>query len=450
MPNDYGLVAIISVFLAVSQILVDGGLMMTLIQKKNNSDSEYSTVFWLKLGFSFLIYLMLFLFSGLIADFYGEPILKSLIKVLGITLILSSLTSVHIVKMTIELDFKIQSLIILISTIVGGLTGVILALNGLGVWSLIFQTIAINLFQIGLFWYYSKWYPTFIFNHLYVRELLKTGSGFLYSAILVIFYNNIYNIFLGKFFNPSVLGHFTRARQFEQLPENTINSLIIKVFFPILTIHKDNFSVLKLETIRIIRWSVLLVTPLMTLMAINSESIILLLLSEKWIGASKFLVVLSIAGIFIPINNVLLNIFNVLGKPKIIVIVNAFKIIFTIVLFSLLWKQDPIVIACILIIENILQLFFISFYSKRYVQLDFNTILKNLLPFLSLNLIMGLIFFLVLSHFNFLEDYHLSRILISTISYLTIYYFLNKTFRSPELLEINSMVIKKLNFFKKR
>ena len=160
LPSDYGILALTTIVIAFSEILIDGGLMMVLIQRSSNSNKEYSTVFWSRLFSAIVLFVLIFFTSTYIAQFYETPILKQVLQVISFVLVLNSLSSVHKVKLTNNLDFKGQAKIVLVSTLLGGITGISLALLDYGVWALVFQTMTIHIIQAVLFWFYTKWIPS--------------------------------------------------------------------------------------------------------------------------------------------------------------------------------------------------------------------------------------------------------------------------------------------------
>jgi O-antigen/teichoic acid export membrane protein len=395
LPEDYGVVGLTTVIIVVAQIFIDGGFMMVLIQRKDNTDLEYSTVFWIKMLLSFISYFVIFFSADFISDFYQIPSFSNVLKVTSLVLIISALSSVHKVKLTNELNFKIQAQLILLSTIIGGVFGVFFAYSNYGVWSLVYQTLIINALQTIFFLMYCRWIPLFRFSYEFTKSISKLGFNYLFSNILLILYNNLYVVIIGKIFSPAVLGNYTRALQFEQLPENTTNSIIVKVLFPILTKNKDNLQQLKVNTLQIISWLSFIVTPIMVMLMIFSKQIISLLLTDAWLSSSDFLIIVSFSGLFIPINNSILNIFNVLGKPIITVWVYFFKIIFSLIAIFSLWKLGPLYVVSVMIIENVLVFFILSYFTNDLIGLKFIEIIKSMFSAFAINTIIAILVLLI-------------------------------------------------------
>ena len=436
-PSDYGIIGLTSVVIVVFQIFIDGGFMMVLIQRKKNSDIEYSTVFWIKVFLAIVSYCIIYFSSIYFAKFYKIPELEPILKVISLGLIINALSVIHKIKLTIELNFKAQAKIMLFSTIVGGLFGIALAYKGYGVWSLVYQNLAIYLIQTVILWTYSKWIPSFDFSLEFVKSIRKNGFLFLFSNILLIVYNNIYVLIIGKLFSPAILGNYTRASQFESLPENTTNSIIVKVMFPILSEDKDDLIKLKTNILHILSWLSFIITPIMVVLIINSNHIIELLLTKKWIECSSFLIVLCVSGIFIPINNTILNIFNVMAKPIITTYVFLFKILFSLICIALLYKFGPLFISSIIIVENLFVLFILGFITSRIINLNTFEILKSILPKLLINSISGLIIYFLFK-INFFNGFNnLVFVILSSILFLSLVYLINLIFKTKEIVVLN-------------
>lgn len=436
-PSDYGIVGLTSVVIVIFQIFIDGGFMMVLIQRKKNTDIEYSTVFWIKVFLAIVSYSIIYFSAFYFAKFYKIPELESVLKVISLGLIINALSVIHKIKLTNELNFKAQAKIMLFSTVLGGLLGIFLAYKGLGVWSLVYQNLAIYLIQTIVLWTCSKWIPSFNFSLEFVKSIRKNGILFLFSNILLIVYNNIYVLIIGKLFSPSTLGNYTRAAQFESLPENTTNSIIVKVMFPILSADKDDLIKLKTNILHILSWLSFIITPIMLLLIINSHRIILLLLTKKWIECSSFLIVLCVSGIFIPINNTILNIFNVMAKPIITTYIFLFKIIFSIICIALLYNIGPIFISSIIVVENLIVLFILGCISSKIINLNTFEILKSIMPKLVINSISGLIIFFVFKIKFFSVFNNLIFVILSSLLFLLLVYSLNFIFKTKEVLLIN-------------
>lgn len=440
MPSDYGIIALTTIIIAFSEIIADGGFMMVLIQRRENTEKEYATVFWSKLLSATVIFVLIFFSASFVADFYDIPLLKNVLRLIALSLVTNAFSSVHKIRLTVDLDFKGQAKIILLSTLIGGCVGIILALNGYGVWSLVIQTLTISTVQVVLFWFYTKWVPRFTFSQPFVKSVFGNSLYFLFANILTVIYNNLYITTIGKVYNSSLLGLYTRARQFEQLPENTTNSIIVKVLFPVLTTNKDNKKALKENTTQILAWLSFIIVPIMFLLIVNAKQIIVFFLTEKWIGAVEFLMILAVAGIFIPINNTLLNIFNVLGKPKISTRVYLLKILLSAFLIFLVWEHGVLFTAAMIILENIIVFIVLSFITKNLINLSILDVVKAIGVVVFVNLLVFAIIFYIFNYLSLMPFNNVVHMIASSMFYMSFLYLLGYIFKLPQIKHINKKI----------
>jgi teichuronic acid exporter len=262
-PEDYGLIGMLAIFLAVSQTFIDSGFSTALVQKKNRDELDYSTTFYFNIVVALVFYALLFFTAPLIADFYDEPLLQSLTRVVGLTIIINSLGVVQRAKFTINVDFKTQTKASLSSIIISGLVGIYLAYTGFGVWALVVQNLMRRTINVLVLWVISKWHPHKGFSWERFRGLFSFGSKLLLSGLLDTVFQNIYTIVIGKVFSAHTLGFFTRAKQFAAFPSSNITGVIGRVTFPVLSQLQDDDAKLRSAYTKIIKISALIIFPLM-------------------------------------------------------------------------------------------------------------------------------------------------------------------------------------------
>jgi len=216
-PSDFGVIGMLSIFLAVSQTFIDSGFSNALIRKIDRTDMDCSTAFYFNVVIGITVYILLCLFSPYIADFYNMPILKNVTRVLALTLFLNSLTVVQVAILTIKVDFKSQARVSLASSIVSGFIGIYLAYKGWGVWALVYQQILRSFINVILLWASAKWIPLLAFSWVSFRDLFSYGSKLLLSGLLHTFYLNVTNLVIGKLYSPKDLGFFERGQQLGKL-----------------------------------------------------------------------------------------------------------------------------------------------------------------------------------------------------------------------------------------
>ena len=266
-PKEFGLMGMITVFIAISQTFVDSGFIQSLIRKQDVTHKDYSTVFFFNIAVGAFFYILLFIFSGSISVYFEEPQLKIMVKVLGVCILFNSLNVVQVSILIKRLDFKLQAKINAISGILSGLIGLTLAYLGFGVWSLIWRMVAATFLITYMHWFFNKWKPSLIFSKQSFNELFGFGSKLLLVGLIDTIYRNIYYLVIGKYFSATELGYYTRADQFKDLPSQNINNVISKVTYPVLSTLQSDLPSLKVNYQKIIRSTMLISFVLMLGMA---------------------------------------------------------------------------------------------------------------------------------------------------------------------------------------
>ena len=302
MPSDYGLVAMIFIFLMIGQMLVDGGLSLALVQKKNPTEKDFSTVFWFNVGFGVLLYILLFYCAPLIARFYEQPQLISIVKIAGLSIIIRSLGIVHGTKLTVALNFKRQAFISIWAMILSGAIGVVLAYYGYGVWALVVQFLANNLLRTLLFWLSKTyWYPKFVFCVKSFNSLFKFGSKYIVTSLLDTIYKNMFAIFIGKRYTAQELGFFQQANSLTNLLTTNIAYTVSSSFIPLHTkLHSDVDQQRKTFN-RFLSLGCFIVFPTAILFAILAEPFVSLVLTERWLPTVPFIQIFCLAYLFYPV-----------------------------------------------------------------------------------------------------------------------------------------------------
>ena len=298
LPADYGMIGMLVVFLQISQLFNDGGFANALIQRKDTTEIDFSTVFYFNILVGALFYFLIFVSAPLISTFYNIPDLTNIARAVGLNLIISAFSAIHRVKLTIEVDFKTLSKISLIAAVLSGIIGVGLAYYGIGVWALVFQSLLNSLLLTLLSYYFCSWKPLLIFSIHSFKKLFSFGSKLLISNLMHAVYSNLYTIVIGRRFSAIDLGYYTRAEQFAIFPSANLNAVISRVTFPILSSIQDDDERLTAAYRKYIRLSSYLIFPLMVGLAVLAEPIIVLLLTEKWIGVVVLLQILCFDWIF--------------------------------------------------------------------------------------------------------------------------------------------------------
>ena len=313
-PSDFGLVGMLAIFISISNVFIEGGLAKALIQRQNCSDIDFSTAFVSNVGMSLVIYAILFVSAPWIADFYDEPILTPLTRVLALNFILGAFNIVQRAKLMAAVDFKSLAQINVISVILSGTVGIGMAYSGHGVWSLVAQSLFSTIVLMILFPIYSKWKPSFRFSSESFKLLFGFGSKLMITGVYAVILNNISAICIGRFYKSHQLGFYTRGQQFSVIISSTLFDVLGNVTFPVLSGLQNDKEHLVAVYRKSLYFTAILIFPLMILMTLISRPLVVVLLTEKWLPCVVLMQWLFLARMFTPLSAINMNILNAVGR----------------------------------------------------------------------------------------------------------------------------------------
>lgn len=435
-PSDYGLIAMLTIFLSIAQSLVDSGFSNALIQKIDRTEVDYSTVFYFSTITSIFIYIIFFYISPFISSFYNQPRLTIIAKVAGINFIISALSIIQRTKLTIDLNFKLQAKITLISVIVSGSVGVFMAYKGYGVWALISQTLLSNTLMTILYWAYIKWIPLCVFSIESFKKLFSFGSKILITGLLATLYNNLYSLVIGKFFNAESLGYYNRMNSISIFPSSNITSIISRAVYPVQCKMQNDNDKLKDNFYKLIKVSSFVIFPLMLGLAALSDPLISVLLSDKWIKGSSILKLLCYAMMWNHIMFLSWQLLAVKGRSDLSLKSEIIKKIISIIIL-VITIPFGIEIMCVgLIIYSFIDISIITTFLKPLIGIKYSELIKSILPPLSLAIIMyAIVYFTIqLITINFVQL--IVGFIVGFISYI----ILSIIFKQKELFFIINKV----------
>lgn len=313
-PSDFGLIGMLTVFLAVLGSFVDSGLSNALVQKHNCSKIDYSTVFTVNMVMSVTVAVILFIAAPFISIFYHEPILTDITRVLAFNVILNALNIVHRAQLALKIDFKSLAQINVINTLVSGIVGISLAYSGFGVWSLVWQSLTSSVCNIILFPFYTKWKPSLRFSMDSFRQLFGYGSKLLVTGIYSVIINNISTLFIGRTYSSADLGFYTKANQTPNTISNFIHGILGSVTFPVMSeIKEDKDRMLRLYK-KALFTTTIFVFPLMMLFCVLSKSFIVIAFTEKWLPCLTMMQLYCFARMFTPLSALNISVLNASGR----------------------------------------------------------------------------------------------------------------------------------------
>lgn len=390
-PDDYGIIAMPLVFLAIAQCIIDSGFSTALIRKPELTEDDLSTAFYFNIGIGILCYAVLFFSSPLIADFYHTPILSSLLKVTALAVLFNPLCAVQQAILTRKIDFKTQAIVSLSGAVVSGIVGLYMAYNGLGVWSLVFQQVGGYVMRTILLWVLGKWKPKRLWSWESFRYLWGFGSKMLGSGLLDTIYNNIYPIVIGKYFSAQDLGNYTRAQQFSSLPSSNVTGVLQRVTFPVLSSIQNEDERLAKNYRKILKLSAFLVFPMMLMLSAIANPLVRILLTDKWIGCVILLQIVCFQMMWYPIHAINLNLLTVKGRSDLFFRLENFKKIMGVCIMFITIPHGIIWMVSGGIVSSMLSLIINTYYTGKLINVGYFKQMGDLLPIFGVSFMMWLI-----------------------------------------------------------
>lgn len=324
-PSDYGVVGMVGIFFAIAQTFIDSGFGSALIRKNDCTDTDYSTAFYFNVLVGLVCCILLSFVSPFIANFFNTPILKDLVKVMSLNMFISSFAIVHTARLTHSVDFKSQSIVKLLSAIMSGICGVLMAYKGFGVWSLVLQNLIATIMRVILLFVYTKWIPQWRFSKESFGYLFSFGSKILTASLLHTIYSNMTTLIIGKAYSAKDLGFYTRGQSLASFPSTNISSILQNVTYPVLSKIQDDDKYL-IETYRkLISMSSMVIFFGMFLLAALAKPLISILLTDKWLDAVMYLQIFCFGYMFDHINSMNLNILYVKGYSNLVLKLEVIK-----------------------------------------------------------------------------------------------------------------------------
>lgn len=379
-PDDYGVIAMPLVFLAIAQCFIDSGFSGALIRKPNLTEDDLSTAFYFNIGVGVICYLILFFTSPLIADFYNTPILADLLKVTALATLFNPLCAVQQAILTKKIDFKTQAIVSLAGALVSGLVGLVMAYTGFGVWALVFQQVGGYVIRTILLWILCKWKPKRRWSWEFFHYLWGFGSKMLASGLLETIYSNIYPIVIGKYFSANDLGNYTRAQQFSNLPSSNVTGVLQRVTFPVLSNIQNEDERLARNYRKILKLSAFLIFPLMLILSAVADPLIRVLLSDKWEGCIILLQILCFSLMWYPIHAINLNLLTVKGRSDLFFRLEVFKKIIGVSIMVVTIPHGIIWMVSGGIVSSMISLIINTYYTGKLINVGYLKQMGDLLP----------------------------------------------------------------------
>jgi O-antigen/teichoic acid export membrane protein len=399
-PTDFGLLGMLSIFIAISNTLQNFGFNAALIQRSDVTSRDYSTVFYFNMGMSLLLYLILFLAAPWIAAFFDEPRLTLIARVYMLSLLINGFSLVQSTIFTRQINFKPPVIIRLISAIFSGSIGILMALNGFGVWSLVVQVLTSNFLYSLLVWFSSKWRPEAVFDRTSFKNLMGFSSKIFLSHFINRLFHTLDNFVIGKIFSTAQLGFYTRARSLKEFPIKNTTTVLERVLFPVFaTIQDDNERLMNLA-MKFTGIISFIVFPMMFGLAVAAEPFVKVIFTDKWLPAVKFIQILCLYGFIQPLSAINVDVIIAKGKANVVLMLEVIhKVLFVaamVVGFN--WGIEGFLYANL--IGHYITYFFVLYLSSRTLNYSIFPLLKNILPSFSLALVMSAVIYGIDKFYN--------------------------------------------------
>lgn len=324
-PEEYGVIGIIMIFIAVFNSIVDSGFSNALIRKKNATDTDYNTVFFFNLLISIVLFFVLYLSANAISNYFKIPILVPVTKVMASIVIINAFTIIQRTILVKNIDFKTQTKVSLMASLVSGVVGIGMAIMGYGVWSLVGQQISRQLMNSLFLWIFNKWRPGLSFSRKSFKELFGFGWKLLVSGLIDTIWKQIYQVVIGKCYSAETLGHYTRAEQFNMIFSSNLTAVVHRVSYPALSKIQDEKERLKQAYRKIIKSTMLVTFPCMLGLAAAAEPMVRVLIGDQWLPCVPYLQIICFSGMLYPLHALNLNMLQVKGRSDVYLILEIVK-----------------------------------------------------------------------------------------------------------------------------
>lgn len=394
-PSDYGTIALVTVFTTILQVFIDSGLSTALIQKKDADDLDFSSVFYFNFVICIILYLIMFVSAPFIANFYKDPSLVSIVRVISLTLIISGVKGVQQSYVSRHMLFKRFFFSTLGGTIFSAVLGIIMAYAGFGVWAIVFQQLSNNAIDTLILWITVKWRPIKKFSWSRLKNLLSFGWKMLASSLLDTVYNNLRNMIIGKLYTSADLAFYNQGDKFPKLIVTNINTSIDSVLLPTMSNEQDNHVRVKDMTRRAIKISTYIMAPLMIGLAFCAKPIVQIVLTDKWLPCVPYLQIFCISYLFWPIHTANLNAIKAMGRSDLFLKLEVIKKFIGMILLLITMNISVMAMAYSLLISGLISQVINSWPNRYLLKYSYIDQIKDILPNIVMALIMGVFVYFI-------------------------------------------------------
>lgn len=392
-PDDYGVIAMLAIFLQIAQVFIDSGFANALIKKQDCTEADYSTVFFYNLGVSVLLYGLLFFSASAIARFYDNQLLIPVVRVLSLTLIFNALSIVQQTQLVKKVDFKSQSIVTFTSAVISGGVGIYFAFKGYGPWALVIQQLLNSILKLLLYVAVVRWLPSLVFSGSSFKYVFNFGSKLVVSSLIDVIYKNLYKLVIGKKFTERELGYYSKAEEFALFPSSNVGNIISRVCYPILSRIQNDNERLAVVYRQLIRYSSWLIFPMMIGLLAVSEPFIISFLKEQWAPAVPILRILCLDWMFDIICVLNQNLLFVKGRTDLVL---KLQIVKKSIALAILFASVPFGVIGMCwgrVLYSVIAVCINTYYTKKIIGLGLFTQILDFIPYLLAASVMGVVAF---------------------------------------------------------
>jgi O-antigen/teichoic acid export membrane protein len=432
-PEQFGLVGMLTIFMAVAQAFLDSGFGAALIQKRDATPIDACSMFYFNIVVGLMAAGLMCLVAPWIAAFFSQPVLAPLTRLLSLTIVTNSFGLIQNTILQKQINFKTQTKVSLMAGVISGIIGVTLAGMGFGVWSLAVQQISSSFCRTAFLWFVNDWRPALIFSLKSLREMFGFGSRLLVSGLLNQIFENIYLLVIGKLFSAADLGFFTRAQALEEIPSQTFSGMVGRVAFPVFSTIQDDPGRLKRGMKKALSTLVLVNFPMMVGLAIIARPLVLVLLTDKWAGCITYFQLLCVVGLLYPLHLINLNVLQALGRSDLFLRLEIIKKLLILINIAVTWRWGISAMICGMIGLSIIAYYLNSYYTGALLGYPIREQLRDLIPSLITSVLMGIAVYAVglLPFPN-----HWPMLLVQVLTGVVAYVGLCRIFRLAAFVEI--------------
>lgn len=445
MPKDFGLIAMVTVFIGLGDAITDSGMSLSLIRTKEPNQRDFSTIFILNVIASAVFYIIVFFLAPSVAKFYDQPQLINILRCFALVVPIKSFMAVQNAILIIKMDFKTQFFIGLPSLVISSILAIILAFMDYGVWALIIMQIMMALLKTIQYWFYSKWRPLFVFDREKFKYHFDFGYKQMLSTILKSISLDINNIIIGKNFSSTTLGIYNRASTFQKIPSKILGTAINSVTYPLFSKLNNDSDQIKHALRRLNKIILFFFGPISFFLIVNAELVITTVLTEKWTECVPLFQILFLAGLLQPLQFYNTNIIRSFGRTDIILKITTFFQIYFLATVLLIIKFGLLYLVVFEAFSIILLTIIFIHYGGRQIQYSFFQQLKDVSSEISLTLFTSVLAFFCFKYIDLGID--ILNITVLGLLYFTVFLSLAYIFKSETLLYIIYQFKEKNDYF---